>query len=50
MKNKQHLFLELAVIKQLSYDEISKELSLDRKILTSWWDTLKEEREKLSEL
>jgi len=40
----QQRFLELAVIHLKTYDEIAKELNVDRKQLSQWWDGFKVER------
>lgn len=50
MTDKQNIFLELAVIKQLKYNDISNELKVDQKTLSKWWDELKIEIEQLSDL
>lgn len=43
-------FLNLAVIRQLKYEDIEKILSVSRKQLTQWWDDFKIERERLSKI
>ena len=48
MTDKQKQFLELAVLQQVKYPEISQILQVDRVTLGKWWDELKSEREKLS--
>ena len=50
MTKAQEEFLKLAVIKKRRYDEIAKELSLDRKVFAPWWDELKVERIRLTEI
>ncbi|MCW3788524.1 hypothetical protein [Plebeiibacterium sediminum] len=35
-------------MKRLNYDSISKELGIDRKVFSPWWDELEEERKYLS--
>ena len=49
MTKDQEKFLELAVIKQYSYKQISEDNNLDRNSFTKWWEEFKEERLKLSE-
>lgn len=48
MTERQKDFLSRAIIKQEKYETISKEMKVDRKELSKWWDELKEEREQLS--
>ncbi|HLN20517.1 MAG TPA: hypothetical protein VK213_05470 [Bacteroidales bacterium] len=52
MTEKQKEFLRLAVEneKLLKYEEISKILNEPREVLSTWWDALKEEREKLAHI
>lgn len=50
MTNQEKQFLQLAIIDQLKYDEISTQLQVERKQLSIWWDELKEERERLSNI
>ena len=50
MTDEQKQFLNLAVIKQLKYSEISNMLNVDTKTLSKWWDELKQEIEGLSDL
>ena len=48
MTDQQHKFLELVILDQTSYAEISKLLAVDPKILSAWWEEFRSEREKLS--
>ena len=41
---KQHNFLILAVVKVKKYQEIENELGVGKKILSTWWNELKETR------
>lgn len=50
MDDKQIQFLELAILDQMKYADISAKLSVDQKTLSRWWEELKPEREKLSTL
>ncbi|HMQ00402.1 MAG TPA: hypothetical protein PKC24_11525 [Cyclobacteriaceae bacterium] len=50
MTEAQKTFLELAVIKQIKYKDISELLKVNQSTLSKWWDELKIEREELSEL
>lgn len=50
MNDKQIQFLELAILDQMKYAEISVKLNVDQKTLSRWWEELKPEREKLSTL
>ncbi len=50
MTEKQEKYLELAVIEQLKFDKISEVLNVDRKVVSDWWNDLKEPREYLSYL
>lgn len=50
MTDLQLQFLELAILQQMKYADISVRLDVDQKILSRWWDELKSEREKLSAL
>lgn len=50
MTDIQQEFLRLAVVEKLKYDEISKKLGLDRKVFSPWWNELKVERERLTEI
>lgn len=50
MTPEQEIFLELAVIKQKKYAEISKELNVDRKTLSEWEVQLKPLMKNLSNL
>jgi hypothetical protein len=50
MTDIQKQFLELAVIKQVEFDKIPLNMDIDRKTVSLWWNELKNEREKLSEL
>jgi len=43
-------FLRLAVIEQKKYEEIAKELGVERKQLSKWWDELKNERDEITEI
>ncbi|MBL7113797.1 MAG: hypothetical protein ISS19_17800 [Bacteroidales bacterium] len=43
-------FLHMSVIRQMKYDEISQKLGVNRKQLSEWWEELKEERKKISEV
>jgi transposase-like protein len=43
-------FLRLAVIEQKKYKEIAKVLCVERKQLSKWWDELKDERKKITEI
>lgn len=44
----QKKFLILTVIDQKTYSEISKEMNIDQKTLSKWWDELKDNRVTLS--
>ncbi len=46
----QKKYLDLAVIQLKKYDDIAKELNIDRKTVSRWWNELKEQRVKLAEL
>lgn len=48
MTEQQEKFLKLAVIDQVKYHDISRELNVGTKTLSIWWDELKTERELLS--
>ena len=48
MTLQQEKFLRLAVIDKIKYFEIAKQLDVDLKTLSKWWDELKEPRERLS--
>lgn len=50
MNEQQQKFLKLAVVNQLSYDEIEKVLDLSRQTFAPWWDEFKEEREYLASI
>lgn len=50
LERQQHNFLLLAVIRQDKYDEIEKELNVNKRILSKWWDELKDKREKWSKI
>ncbi|MCB9447123.1 MAG: hypothetical protein H6585_02115 [Flavobacteriales bacterium] len=50
MTTDQQTFLRLAVIDQKKYADIEKEMGVDRKQLSQWWDELKDEREQLSKI
>lgn len=50
MKEKQKKFLELAIIEQKTFDEISNILKIERVLVSEWWEELKKEREYLSNL
>lgn len=50
MTPEQERFLELAIIIQAKYSDISKELQVDRKTLTKWEVELKPEMQRLSTL
>lgn len=50
MTDKQIEFLELAILEQMKYAQISIKLNVDQKTLGVWWNELKTEREKLSTL
>lgn len=50
MEEKQKEFLRLAVEEQLHYREIEVTLGVPRKVLSKWWEELKDEREKISQL
>lgn len=43
-------FLELAVLDQVKYSAIEKELKVEREKLSKWWDELKDERESWSKI
>jgi 5-methylcytosine-specific restriction endonuclease McrA len=48
MTKQQEDFLELSILEQMKYADISKKMNVDQKTLSIWWDELKTEREKLS--
>jgi hypothetical protein len=48
LDEQQTEFLRLAVVEQKSYGEIEKILGIERKVISLWWEELKEPREKLS--
>lgn len=50
MTKQQEEFLELAILDQMKYADISKKMNVDQKTLSAWWDELKLERETLSVL
>ena len=50
MTDEQKTFLELAVIRQLPYDQIAEKTGIPREKFTLWWEELKEEKEKLSKI
>lgn len=50
MTDQQKTFLELAVIKQIKYGDITKQMNVDQKTLSKWWNELKNERIILSDL
>lgn len=50
MTETQKEFLKLAVIEKLKYDEIAVKLGIERKNFAPWWDELKTERERLTEI
>ena len=50
MTEQQEEFLRLAVVNQLKYDDIERELGISRKTFAPWWNELKEEREYLSSI
>lgn len=50
MNDKQEQFLNLAVIQKLSYDQIAVQLSIERKEFAPWWNELRVERERLTEI
>ena len=50
MTDKQEKYLELAVIDQVKFDEISKILKIERSLVSEWWDEFKDQREYLSTL
>ena len=50
MTEKERMFLNYAVVEQMKYAEIEECLGVERKQLTLWWDNLKEERDKLSNI
>lgn len=50
MNDLQKKFLRLAVIEQLTYDQIETILSINRKTFSSWWNEFKEERLRLVEI
>ena len=50
MTEQQRNFLDLAVIQLKKYDEISQIIGVDRKLLSAWWNEIKEEREVISKI
>lgn len=50
MTKQQEEFLELAILDQMKYADISKKMNVAQKKLSIWWDELKIERETLSNL
>lgn len=50
MTEEQATFLELSVIRQLTYAQITEQTGIPRATLSKWWDDLKEEREDLSKI
>lgn len=48
MTKQQETFLELAILDQMKYADISRKMNVDPRTLSIWWDELKTEREKLS--
>lgn len=50
MTEEQHKFIDLAVVRQVPYETISKETGIDKKVLSLWWEELKEERERISKV
>ena len=50
MTEEQQKFLELAVIEQLTYDQITERTGIPREKFTQWWEDSEEERETLSKI
>ncbi len=50
MTEQQKEFLRLAVEEQVKYEDIEKILGIPRHVFAPWWETFKEERERLSEI
>ncbi len=50
MTKQQEEFLELAILDQMKYADISKRMDIDQKTLSNWWNELKTEREALSKV
>lgn len=50
MTELQQKFLQLAVIEQKKYEEISEILGISKSELSRYWEELKEQREELSEI
>jgi hypothetical protein len=50
MTDIEERFLDLLIVKQMKYAEIEKELNVNRKQVSKWWDDLKVERVKLAKV
>ncbi len=50
MTDTEKSFLDLAVVKQMKYADIEKELGVDRKQVSKWWDDFKITREEISNI
>lgn len=50
MTEEHKTFLELAVVQQLPYEQISSQMGVSRDLLSLWWEELKEQRESLSKV
>ncbi len=48
--NIKEKFLQLAVVKQMKYEDIEEELGILRAEFSPWWNELKEERLVLTEI
>ena len=48
--DKKKRYLELLIEKQLSFDKISEELKIDRKMVSEWYEELRPERESLAKV
>ena len=50
MDNEKQRFVKLAVIKQKKYKDIAKELNVEEKQLSKWWEETKSEREEINKI
>jgi len=48
--DKKKRYLELLIEKQFSFDRISNELGIDRKVVSKWYEELRPEREALAKV
>lgn len=50
MDTRKQQFLRLAVIEQIKYKDIAKELNVEEKQLSIWWEETKSERKEINKI